>query len=115
QTWTQSAVGGAYTVTDLVVLPGDPETVLAAAGSSFRSTDAGETWDGPGTWARLLARDAASPQTVYAIAGWDALFKSTDRGATWAPLPSVLPAPLRTYLNAIASHPSGALFVIDAA
>ncbi len=89
---------------DLVVFPGNPNIVLAAAsgpgGGIMRSDDAGSTWTYLGNSRFDLAEfgaivvdpNVANAQTLYvAISGGSAnfflgsgLYKSTDGGATWS-------------------------------
>jgi photosystem II stability/assembly factor-like uncharacterized protein len=63
------------------------------AGGILKSVDGGSTWtrhklgsDIVYVWA--VAIDGASPNVVYAGTNGDGLFRSTDYGETWAPLPS---------------------------
>ena len=88
---------------DLVVFPGNPNTILAGAsgpgGGVMRSDDAGNTWSYLGNarfdlsefGAIVVDPNVANAQTVYvAISGGSAdfflgsgLYKSTDGGSTW--------------------------------
>lgn len=110
KTWThlerpQPPQGGLVTgalplnVYDLLVGPGDPNTVLATTGRDaarpardglYRSTDGGETWQqvhqfqGPSHQVHMAAAMAAAvddPNLVYAAGGAVAI--SADAGQTW--------------------------------
>jgi photosystem II stability/assembly factor-like uncharacterized protein len=76
-------------IQDIVVNPGDPHIVLAAAADGvYRSTDAGGTWskaDGI-TMSFDVALSPANPAFAYCL-GYDTapcLYVSNDSGATWA-------------------------------
>jgi photosystem II stability/assembly factor-like uncharacterized protein len=91
---------------DLVVFPGNPNIILAAAsgpgGGIMRSEDAGNTWSYLGNdkfdlsefGAIVVDPNVANAQTVYvAISGGKAnflfgsgLYKSTDGGTSWNPV-----------------------------
>jgi photosystem II stability/assembly factor-like uncharacterized protein len=97
KTWSDFRVpGDAYAV---AVDPHDATVVYAAghggeASHLFRSTDAGKSWKPAGTGLeggiRVLAVDPTDPNVLFAATGSSKLFKSRDRGATFAPL--ALPA-----------------------
>ena len=76
-------------IVDLVVLPGSPTVVLAAAaglGQGIgRTLDGGSTWDfiPIGTGVVSLAVEPGSSLVVYAGSAQNGVFKSVDAGATW--------------------------------
>ncbi|CAL9407233.1 Xyloglucanase [Streptomyces sp. enrichment culture] len=80
----------------------------AGNGAVLRSTDRGATWrrtdltvklganeDGRGTGERLLV-DPRDSDTLWLGTRHDGLLKSTDRGASWAPVPGFPSAPTAT-------------------
>ncbi|HEX9669353.1 MAG TPA: hypothetical protein VGC93_07690, partial [Thermoanaerobaculia bacterium] len=86
---------GRQVVVAVAIDPRSPRIVYAArfAGALSRSEDGGATWtgsdDGPrGVWS--IAIDPTRSRTVYVTAEGGP-FKSTDRGATWAPIRGGLP------------------------
>ena len=83
----------ASVVNDVAFDPGDPNRVYAAtaAGGVWRSVDGGRSWELPGgdltnytvEWVEV---DPGNPATLWAGVdrpGNPAMFRSTDRGATW--------------------------------
>jgi photosystem II stability/assembly factor-like uncharacterized protein len=63
--------------------------VLYSDGATWRSDDAGQTWETGGSaemQALDLEVDPQTPSTLYA-AGYGGIAKSTDAGDTWTPLP----------------------------
>jgi photosystem II stability/assembly factor-like uncharacterized protein len=75
----------------LAVDRSSPMTVYAAGPGLFRSLDGGATWSKIGRGLRnavyQIVADPLSSSTLYAIVGLKRgfrVFKSTDRGATWA-------------------------------
>lgn len=95
----------------LEVNPGNPDIVYAGGffephGSpctAARSTDGGETWECiPVLGSRdfsALAIAPRNPRILYAVSG-EELFRSTDRGASWSPVPDA-----RTELRRIEVDP----------
>jgi photosystem II stability/assembly factor-like uncharacterized protein len=90
QSWQNVSTGFliAAIIRDLVVIPGDPTIVLAAAEGLGQGV--GRSLDGGATWAfeqmgpvLSLAADPASPLVVYAGTAGDLVRKTTDGGATW--------------------------------
>ena len=88
--WTSRGLQG-RSISSLVVDPGTPSRIYAAAGADgiYRSADGGETW------VRLdlapvekLEVDPRDPRTLYAIVGQrpgqQGLYRSSDRGTTWS-------------------------------
>jgi photosystem II stability/assembly factor-like uncharacterized protein len=80
-------------ISDLLVLPADPQTVYAAVWTPdafsdrpglFRSTDGGETWSRISGFGEVadLELDPGDPDVIYATQG-RGILRSTDRGETW--------------------------------
>src|SRR5882762_63470 len=78
----------------ILIDAGDPQTVYVSfAGGVVRSRDGARTWtsinDGlpgrneQGSVSFDIAQDAARPQTLYAVATSEALYRSDDRGTHW--------------------------------
>ena len=87
--WTSRGLEG-RSISSLVVDPGSPSRIYAAAGDGiYRSADGGETWthaDLGGQSVEKLEIDQRDPRTLYAIAGGrfgQQLYRSNDRGTTW--------------------------------
>jgi photosystem II stability/assembly factor-like uncharacterized protein len=95
--------GGSEAVTALAIDPVHPDTLLAGSTLVEKSVDAGATWSpsSSGMEKRFvevtsLAFQPGSSTVVYAGTGWGPLlfpqpgagqiYKSTDAGATWAPV-----------------------------
>jgi photosystem II stability/assembly factor-like uncharacterized protein len=111
-TWDRLPYTGA--LRDVMVLevnPGSPDIVYAGGFfephggpcTAVRSTDGGETWECMLPLANRdfwdLAIDPRNPRLLYALAG-EALFRSADRGASWAQVPT-----RRTGLRQIEADP----------
>ncbi|HKF41848.1 MAG TPA: hypothetical protein VKG01_01980, partial [Thermoanaerobaculia bacterium] len=90
--WTSRGLQG-LSISSLVVDPGSPSRIYAAAGAggTYRSDDGGESWTrvdlAPVEKLEIDERDG----TIYAIVGErsrgaQALFRSKDRGVTWTKL-----------------------------
>ncbi len=106
--WAPFGPGGG-SVTSLAVDPADPAVVYAAAaGSVYKSTDGGVTWQarlGPNHG--LVAVDPAHPAIVYA--GGTTIARSRDGGQTWR---TVLSDPrLVNGIGSLTVSPIGTLFV----
>jgi photosystem II stability/assembly factor-like uncharacterized protein len=107
QSWTAHAVGlpsaalgpppspSAF-VSAFLLDPASPSTVYVTsfgfASPLYRSTDGAETWNAvnPGPVALLAIDPGTTLSTIYAVVpngGGGGISKSTDGGATWAPLP----------------------------
>jgi YVTN family beta-propeller protein len=104
QTWMVMTLNGAG---GFAVDPLAPQTVYAAWGHIFKSTDGGTTWDRmwqaqPGDGAGVLAIDPLTPTILYAGTETTVL-KSTDAGVTWQPLDAGLP---KTRVFALAIDPT---------
>jgi hypothetical protein len=81
-----------------VIDAGDPQTIYVSfAGGIVRSRDGARTWtsitDGlpargsqGGLVSFEIAQDAARPETLYAVAASEALYRSDDRGTHWQPI-----------------------------
>ena len=118
---------------DLVVFPGNPNIILAAAsgpgGGIMRSDDAGSTWsylansrfDLAEFGALVVDPNVANAQTLYvAISGGSVqpnsgsgLFKSTDGGATWSATGSGTFSGLVTDLLQIQENGTTVLYAAD--
>jgi photosystem II stability/assembly factor-like uncharacterized protein len=92
--WTQLPLAS---VGALVPDPSSPAILYAICYSSCmlqKSTDGGQTWSclSPINFYELVVSPAA-PATLYALASYSthALYKSTDAGASWAPIDAALP------------------------
>lgn len=88
-TWNEVVKGDLGSVAGLAVMPGDANTLFAAASTGVhRSADAGATWDlvltsGPATDVLGVAISPSDPELVLASTGEDGVFRSTDGGNTW--------------------------------
>jgi photosystem II stability/assembly factor-like uncharacterized protein len=84
--WTSRGLQG-RSISSLVVDPGSPSRIYAAAGADgiYRSADGGETWTRVNLdqLVEKLEIDQRDPLTLYAIASGGQLYGSTDRGTTW--------------------------------
>ncbi|MDP9281365.1 MAG: hypothetical protein M3P38_04625 [Chloroflexota bacterium] len=125
----------AVSVSRLVVDPANPNhlyaSVLRGRGGARRTTPTvhsrfgiWESKDGAVSWTLLkeaksefngatdLELDPRSPQTLYASFWGDAIYKSTNGGASWAPVMNGLPvanyAAHQTRFSIAISHPAGA-------
>jgi hypothetical protein len=97
--WAFSSAGltDNQAVTALAVDASGPSTLYAGThyGGLFVSTDEGDSWSPAGSGLSgsifAVAADPSTPGTVYVSTG-DALFKSTDGGASWARIDSGFPS-----------------------
>lgn len=83
----------------MTVAPDLPTMVYAGTDRTlFRSEDGGITWKyksqglPPSADVLSVVCDPLNPATVYAAVYWVGVYKSTDRGETWTPAGSGLPA-----------------------
>lgn len=84
---------------DVLFVPGNPPTLLAAMGSVsgsqggvFKSSDQGANWTPTGLTGRYIfeiALGAGSPPTLYALSGRGSLHVSRDLGASWVDRPGL--------------------------
>ena len=91
-TWTllTSAGGGNIAGDALAIAPSDPQTVYVVGSSMLRSSDGGTTWTemAPVTQAASVSVDPADADTIL-VGGMEGVFRSTDRGASWAQVETV--------------------------
>lgn len=108
---SETGLGNAY-VSGLAIDPSTPSRLYAGVGSGvLRSTDSGGSWTTVATFsARTLTVDPGVPQNVYAAAGNDGFFKSTDAGSTWAPINTGMPSVPNAQSLAVAPSPPGTLY-----
>jgi photosystem II stability/assembly factor-like uncharacterized protein len=114
-TWTDSYYWDIGPMNALVIDPRNRATLYAGTrGGVFGSADAGASWNNLGlsTGVTSLALEAGDSNTIYAAAGnfsvgFLGLFKSTDGGASWAPINNGLTSVLvsRSTVTAIALAP----------
>jgi photosystem II stability/assembly factor-like uncharacterized protein len=114
-TWTRSYYWEDSALYALVIDPGNRATLYAGTEEGvFQSVDGGASWSNIGLSMGVssLAVDPADPNTIYAdaggYAGYLGLFKSTNRGASWAPINNGLASVLdsRSTITAIAFAPA---------
>lgn len=98
KTWAiaQRGIPNNQTIWQLIALPTQPTTLLAAADGSLQSkqpfgfeSDMYQSTDGGASWSQayvgpygILSRDPTAPETVY-VTGLGGLFRSHDGGRTW--------------------------------
>jgi photosystem II stability/assembly factor-like uncharacterized protein len=110
-------------VGNLAVAPGSPSRLYAGLLGTFpdpvfQSLDAGQTWTRPSSGltgpALSIAVSPADPRTVLTLT-LDGLFKSTDGGAAWSPVPANgLPSGLiYDHLTFAPSDPTRLYVVLD--
>jgi photosystem II stability/assembly factor-like uncharacterized protein len=96
-TWNYFTNGlPASSINQLALDPGNSNTIYAATGHQgyeqdhdtgvFKSTDGGESWNGVGPSAIVLALaiDPSQPKTIYAGTLGKGVFKTTDGGESWS-------------------------------
>lgn len=87
---------GYFSVTDMVIDPGNGNTLYITPMFQQKSTDAGATWSRTG-WntenpqALLLAIDPLNPTTVWTAAN-RGIYKTTDGGASWSYVTGTVPS-----------------------
>lgn len=97
--WTTTGPFGGR-VQEIVFDPADPSRAYATTpGGVFRSVDGGDHWTAADhgivadtIYPLPLALDAEQPATLYTFDSWARIYRSTDRGSTWAILPDTLPS-----------------------
>ena len=111
-TWTFANTGmGNKIVSDLLIHPSSPNTLIAATnGGIYRTTNGGTSWtktSSSSSHFKDLEFKPNSPNTVYA-SGSSFFYKSTDNGVTWTSISSGLPGNGR---YAIAVTPANSNYV----
>jgi photosystem II stability/assembly factor-like uncharacterized protein len=88
--WVQSIGYSGGFVASVEIDPANPNVVYAGGGARvYKSTNSGASWTGLdqlvpfANYISDLLISPSAPQTVYALAGYQALFKSTDAGVIW--------------------------------
>lgn len=111
----------------LAVHPTDSRVLLAGTGwfyapglpgGLYRSTDSGDTWDGPalpGLVVNSIAFDPQEPDTVFAACGDSAMahagiYKSSDGGCTWEMASAGLPSICSASDIRVDPHASGVVY-----
>lgn len=104
-TWSQSKVSGIPQL--LAVDPAASNIVYAGIRGLSRSTDSGVTWSATSitTFVEGINTDAHHAGVVYVPTTDGKIYKSTDFGATWAPLAGSLPSGFNRVLN-VAADPN---------
>lgn len=81
-------------VTDIQIDPDDPTTVLigtagsiSSNGTMYRTTNAGISFSSVGSGQRFIRQQGLFGGSVYTAIAGSIMRRSTDRGATWTPLP----------------------------
>jgi len=104
--WTRQSTGLPQGfVVNATSHPSTPQVMFAAADTIYKSTDGGATWAPSDTGLGgvmyvsyfggrfgVVQVDPGNPAVVYASTVNMGMFKSTDTGATWAPINNGLPA-----------------------
>jgi len=99
--WTKTGPFGAN-VRTVVIHPTTPsEALVATANGVFRTVDGGLSWsassDGMGRlFVKALVIHPADPDRLFAATADDGLYRSLDRGGSWAPFGTGLPADLQS-------------------
>lgn len=116
-TWSERSTGLPFPllqppVESLAIDRAQPDTLLAKAGGLYRTTDAGVSWSLVLEASTLgssfhLQGDPTAPGTFYVVNGLGPLRvrRSTDHGATWAPVGNDLVSPLITVVGGFAVDP----------
>lgn len=80
-------------VSSIVIHPTDPAVLyIGGPGGVWKSADSGKTWNGINQGlvtlnVRALAMAPKNSQTLYAGTNGSGLYRSTDAGANWTPIP----------------------------
>jgi photosystem II stability/assembly factor-like uncharacterized protein len=80
-------------VSSIVIHPTEPSLIyIGGPGGVWKSIDSGKTWQAMNQGLvtlniRALAMAPKNSQTLYAGTNGSGLYRSTDAGATWTPLP----------------------------
>ncbi len=97
QTWTLLGTGlqnGLDYISDIIIHPSHPDTIVAATGSGIiRSNDGGLNWQKVlNGRSRSLRIHPTNPDIFYTTANSGEFWRSTDAGANWTKITSGLPA-----------------------
>ncbi len=96
-------------VTPFVLDPVDPQTIYTGFQDVWMSTDRGSLWkkqtEYNGANFRFMAIAKSDNNYVYA-GTYTTIYKSTDKGSTWADITAGLPSNAKTYLDISSTDPN---------
>ena len=99
--WVESAVVMGQFMYDITFLNSNTGFVTGGGGNIYRTTNAGANWDSVGSgqnnWS-LFQVKIVSATEIYAVGDPSFLYKSTDGGSTWQPLPISVTGPAITFI-----------------
>lgn len=94
-TWTmlEQIVSSSSQIQDILVSPGDPQTVYALVGWLYKSTNGGENWQALDQehWFRSVAMDPANPSILIGGTPDGEVYLSPDGSETWTDITNNLP------------------------